>query len=40
MTNNTIKPLIIDNKYPELFTYNNFNPTLYSPTSPYQIMFA
>ena len=40
MTNNTIKPLIIDNKYPELFTYNNFNPTLYSPTSLYQIMFA
>ena len=40
MTNNEIKPVIINSKYPDLFTYNNFNPTLYSPNSPYQIMFA
>lgn len=37
---NTLSPVKIEKDFPNIFTYNNFNPTIDSPTSPFSISFA
>jgi hypothetical protein len=40
MLNNQLNPINVNTEFSQLFTYNSFNPTLYSPMSSYQISFA